>query len=222
MRMDTKKITVLAMITAIAFVLAAFVRFPVVPAVAFLRYDPKDIVIAIAGFIYGPGAALLVTVVVSTIQMFTTSQTGIIGWVMNVIASTAFCCTAALIYKKNRTLKGAVYGLSAGLVLATAVMMAWNYLITPIFMGVPREVVVRLLLPGFLPFNLISNGLNAALTILLYKHVKKALQAANMLPPADDSQVPAQSAKINTGTIVVAAFVVVSCILWVLVLQGVI
>ena len=227
MRMDTKKITALAMITAVAFILAAFVR---VPVVLFLRYDPKDVVIAIAGFIYGPGAALLVSVIVSTIQMFTVSQTGPIGWVMNVIASVAFCCTAAYIYKKNRTLKGAVYGLIAGLFLATSAMMLWNYLIAPIFMATgemtvreARElIVVPLLLPAFLPFNLISNGLNAAFTILLYKHVKRALQAANMLPPADDSQVPVQSAKINTGAIVVAAFVVVSCILWVLVLQGVI
>ena len=216
MRMDTKKITVLAMITAIAFILAAFVR---VPVVLFLRYDPKDVVIAIAGFIYGPGAALLVTVIVSTIQMFTTSQTGPIGWVMNVIASVAFCCTAAYIYKKNRTLKGAVYGLTAGLVLATAAMMLWNYLITPIFMGIPREAVVNLLLPAFLPFNLISNGLNAALTILLYKHVKRALQAANMLPSMDVSESPS---KVNTVIIVVAGFVLVTCILWVLALQGII
>jgi len=66
MRFNTKKITTLAMISAMAFVLAAFVR---VPVVLFLRYDPKDVIIAIAGFIYGPMAAFIFHNV--TIQAYT-------------------------------------------------------------------------------------------------------------------------------------------------------
>lgn len=55
------------------------------------------------------------------------------------------------------------------------VMMLWNYLVAPLYMGIPREEVVKLLLPAFLPFNLIKGGLNAAITMLLYKPVVSVL-----------------------------------------------
>ena len=218
MQMDTKKITVLAMISAVAFIMAAFIR---VPVVLFLRYDPKDVVMAIAGFIYGPMAAFVVAVIVSTVQMFTVSQTGPIGLVMNIISSAAFCCTAAYIYKKKRTMVGAGAGLAVAVVVATIVMMLWNYIVTPIFMGIPRYRVVELLLPAFLPFNLISHSLNAALSLLLYKHVKTALRAARLLPPLEVGENKDKTAKVNIGAVVIAGFVVVTCVLWVLVLQGV-
>ena len=204
------------MLSAIAYVLAAFAR---VPVVLFLRYDPKDVIIAIGGFIYGPMAAFMITVVVSLIQMFTVSGTGIWGLMMNIIASSAFCCTAAYFYKKNRTMKGAVQGLIAGFFVATTAMMLWNYLVAPIYMGVSREEVARLLLPAFLPFNLIKNGLNAAITILLYKHIKTILNISTLLPSQSDQRQPA---RLNVGIILVALFVLASCVLWVLVLQGII
>ena len=213
--MNTKKLTTLAMLSAIALVLTAFAR---VPVVLFLRYDPKDVIIAIGGFIYGPMAAFLIAVVVSAIQMFTVSQTGPWGLLMNIITSSAFCCTAAYIYKKNRTMKGAVYGLIAGFFVATVVAMLWNYLVVPIYMGITREDAARLLLPAFLPFNLISNGLNAAFTILLYKQIKVILQRAKLLPPPSEQSSPA---KFSFGLLLAAAFVAVTCVLWVLVLQGI-
>jgi len=213
MQTRTNKMVALAMFSAIAFIMAAFLR---VPVVLFLRYDPKDVVMTIAGFIYGPMAAFAVAFVVSTIQMFTVSQTGVWGWVMNIIGSAAFCCTAAYIYKKNRTMMGAVIGLAAAFVVATVIMMLWNYFILPIYMpGVTRETVMPILFTAILPFNLISNGLNAAFTFILYKYVRKALQAANFLPKYSDEAKPA---KINIGLIMVAAFIALTCILWIIVL----
>ena len=50
-------------------------------------------------------------------------------------------------------------------------MTLWNYLIAPIYMGYPREAIVELLIPAFIPFNLIKGGMNAAITMLLYKPV---------------------------------------------------
>ena len=214
MTSTTKKLCVLAMIAAVAFILAAFVR---VPVVLFLRYDPKDVVMAIAGFLYGPMAAFLVIVVVSVVQMFTISATGPIGLLMNIISSAAFCCTAAFIYKKRRTMSGAVIGLSVAVVFATAVMLLWNYIITPLFMDIPRQAVVALLIPAFLPFNLISHSLNAAFTLLLYKPVKSALQAGAMMPSAEETEGKSNR---KIGVILGSGFVILTCVLWVMILQG--
>ncbi len=54
-------------------------------------------------------------------------------------------------------------------------------LITPIYMGYPREAVAELLLPVFLPFNLFKDGLNAASTFLLYKPVVSALMKSGYI-----------------------------------------
>ena len=101
---------------------------------------------------------------------------------MNVLSSAAFACTAALIYRKNRTIKGAVIGLCGGVVLMVAVMLAWNYVLTPMYMGTPRADVAAMLIPLFLPFNLIKGGLNAALAFLLYRPLVRGLRQARLLP----------------------------------------
>ena len=74
-------------------------------------------------------------------EMFTVSDTGPIGCIMNVLATCAFCCTAAFVYKKFQT-RSAVIGLALGTVCLTVVMLLWNYLITPIYMGMDREEIV--------------------------------------------------------------------------------
>ena len=60
-------------------------------------------------------------------------------------------------------------------------MILWNYLVTPLYMGVPREVVASMILPVFLPFNAIKCGLNTALTLLLYKPCVQAMRRAGLL-----------------------------------------
>ncbi len=60
-------------------------------------------------------------------------------------------------------------------------MMLWNYLIAPIYMGYSREAVAKLLIPAFLPFNLLKSGLNAGFTFLLYKPITTALRRTGYL-----------------------------------------
>jgi len=220
---NTKKITVLAILSALAFLLTCLFYFLPIPAfmpsAPFLNYEPKDVIIAIAGFIYGPLAVIPMSIVVSLLEM-PMSGTGIIGLVMNVLSTCAFACTAALIYKKWRTLIGAGAGLAGGVLLLSVVMLLWNYFLTPIFMGVPRVVVQAMLFTVFLPFNLIKGGLNAALTVILYKSVKAALDKSGLLPAPADTQ--AKPAKVNTGALLVSVLVFVTCILVILSWQGVI
>ena len=175
----TKKLVTTGLLCALAYAAAAAGRIPIV---LFLKYDPKDIVIAVAGFLFGPLASLAVTAIVSVVEMFTISGTGIWGCIMNVISSCSFACTAAFFYKKHRGLSGAACGLLAGAVCQIAMMMLWNYLIAPFYMGCTREEVAALLLPAFLPFNVIKSGLNAAGTLLLYKPLVAALRRSNLVP----------------------------------------
>lgn len=182
---DTKRIALIGMFSALAFIILLLCRIPIV---LFLKYEPKDVIITIGGFILGPIASLLISVIVSLIEFATISGTGIWGLIMNVISTCSFACTAAYIYKKDRTLRGAVIGLISGCLFMSAAMLAWNWLITPIYMKVPRETVQSMLIPTFLPFNLLKGSLNAALTMLLYKPVIEILRRASLVTKQEGSK----------------------------------
>ncbi len=180
---DPRQITILAMFTAISFVLVLLSE--AIPKVeGFLSYEPKDAVIAIAGFLFGPAPAVIICVLVAFIEMVTISATGPIGFLMNVISTCAFVLPASVVYKKRRTKAGAVTGLAIGVIAMTVMMILWNYIITPLYMNVDRSVVISMLIPVFLPFNLIKGGINSALTMLLYKPVVTALRSANLAEPS--------------------------------------
>lgn len=178
MNSRTKKLTTIGMLCAFAYAATAIGR---IPLVLFLKYDPKDIIIAMSGLIFSPLTSLSVACIVSLAEMFTLSENGILGFLMNVISSCSFACTAAFVYKRKHKLSGAIVGLLCGWGCMVITMLLWNYLITPIYMDYPREAVAKLLLPAFLPFNLIKGGLNAALTMLLYKPVVTALRQARLI-----------------------------------------
>lgn len=173
----TKELTTTGMLCALAYAAAVFGR---IPLVLFLKYDSKDVIIVLGGLLFGPITSLVITVIVSVIQMVTVSGTGILGCIMNILSSCAFACTAAYFYKKKRSFLGAAFGLVCGWGCQVVVMTLWNYLIAPIYMGYPREEIVALLFSAFIPFNLIKGGLNAALTILFYKPVMTVLRRLHL------------------------------------------
>ena len=117
----------LAMFAAIAYALAAAAHFfmpPLIPAAPFLKYDPKDVAVAIAAFLYGPLPGALVSLLVSLLEMWTISSTGLIGCVMNVLSTVCFVCPAAWWYSRRRRLSSAVLGLIVGTLLTAGVMAA--------------------------------------------------------------------------------------------------
>ncbi len=214
MNSKTKKLTTIAMLCALTYVVMAVGRIPVV---LFLKYDPSDIIVTLGGFIWGPMTSCIISFVVATIELFTVSDTGIIGWIMNIVQTLSFACVAAFIYKKKHTLSGAVIGLASGWIVSTAVMMLWNYLVTPIYMGYPREAVVELLLPAFLPFNLLKGGLNASITFLLYKPIITVLRKTGFVP-APEKNVKRK----NPGFLILAFLILVTCVLIILSMRGII
>lgn len=214
MNSKTKKLTAAAMLCAVSYAVMAAGRIPVV---LFLKYDPKDVIITLGGLIWGPFTAFFVSVIVSSLEMLTVSDTGIIGCIMNILSTCAFACTASAIYEKKHSLSGAVEGLLAGALTMTSVMLLWNYLVTPLYMGYPREAVADLLLPAFLPFNLIKSGLNAALTFLLYKPVITALRKSGYVSTPSSGP-----RKRHAGLLFIAGAAAVTCVLLILSMNGII
>ena len=201
------------MLAAVSFLLVASVRIPVV---LFLSYEPKDVAIAIGGFLLGPMASFLISLIVSFVEMITISATGPIGAVMNLLSSCSFACTAAAIYKRKRTLGGAILGLAVGSAAMIGVMLLWNYLITPLYMtGTSRSDVADMLIPVFLPFNALKAGFNTALTLLLYKPLVGALRKTGLIEMRQNK--PGTS---KAGLYLLAILLLATCVLLLLVYQG--
>ncbi len=165
----------MGMLVAISIVLVYFIHFPIFPAVSFMEYDPADIPILIGTFAFGPLGGLLLTVVTAVIQGVTVSAaSGAYGIIMHVIATGVLVLVAGSIYKFNKTRKGAVIALVAGILAMAAAMVGANLIITPLFMGVPRSMVWDLM-PFIAGFNLIKAGVNGLVTFVLYKRVSAFL-----------------------------------------------
>lgn len=210
---NTKKLVLMAMFAAIAYIIVALIRIPVV---MFLSYEPKDVVITVCSFLFGPLSALVVSLVVSLVEMVTISTTGPIGALMNFLSTCCFACVAGVVYKRRHTQKGALLGLLLGSVSMIAVMLLWNWLITPLYMGVPRQAVEAMLLPTFLPFNALKGGLNTAITLFLYKPLVTALRKARLIESK-----PAPKGSGKPAVYLLAALLLSTCVLLFLVLRGI-
>ena len=171
---NTRKLTTMGLLAAISIILVWLVHFPIFPATAFLEYDPADIPIIFATFLYGPLSGFLLTVITSVIQGVTVSAgSGFYGIIMHVLATGCYVIVAGLIYRKWGTLKGMIAALTAGILCATAVMGVANIFITPLFMGVPTSAVMDLLLPFIIPFNLIKISVNSVFAAVLFKALER-------------------------------------------------
>ena len=109
-----------------------------------------------------------------------------------------------------------VLGLATGSVAMVGIMLLWNYLITPLYMtGTSRSDVAAMLIPVFLPFNALKAGFNTALTLLLYKPLVSALRKTGLVKPSQN-----KSGKSKAGLYLLAALLLVTCILLLLVYRG--
>jgi len=177
-----QKMILAALFAALAFATLFFVRIPV----AFLTFDLKDVFITFGAMLLGPVYGLAIALIVASVEMVTVSSgSGFYGLLMNFVSSGAFAFTAALIYKYVKTIHGAAFGLALATVLTTAIMMGMNMLIVPLFVPAwsMADVQARIV-PLLLPFNLAKYMASAAIVMMMYKPLSKALSKAKVLPSA--------------------------------------
>lgn len=120
-------------------------------------------------------AGITLTIVTSLIQGLTVSSvSGLYGIIMHILATSALVLVAGTIYRRNKTKKSAVIGLSAATAAMTVVMFFANMAITPAFTGFPLSAVMDLM-PFILLFNIVKAGINSVVTFLLYKRISPFL-----------------------------------------------
>lgn len=212
----TAYLTLAALFSALAYLTVFVFRIPFIPAVGWLKFEAKDCVIALESLILGPSYGVMTSLIVSLLEMVTISDTGPIGALMNFLSTCSFVLPVGLMYKYKKSAKTAVIGLCFSVVLTTALMLMWNYFITPLYLDTPRELIVPLLLPGFLPFNLIKCTINACLTYILYKPLITVLRKSRMLP---ESSHKTPSTKGAVAVYIICSIVVLAAIVGAIVIS---
>ena len=179
------RIAVLAALSAILFLIE-------IPVVAFYKLDLSNLPALLGGFAMGPLPGLIILLIKDLTGMLHSSSM-YVGELADFIMGAALVLPAAVIYRLNRTRKGALIGMLVGTVVAivAAVIVNWQIML-PFYsnaFGMPMEAVVgmaqkavpavdsvwKLLLMVTAPFNLLKGAVLSLLTGLLYKRLSPLL-----------------------------------------------
>ncbi len=180
-----KKMVMAAMFCALAFAAMFVMRINVL----FLTFDAKDAIVTIAGLLFGPIYALVISLAVSLLELIAIGDTGFWGFLMDFLSTAVFSCSCSLIYTYKKNIKGAIGGLIAAVFSMTAFMLLFNLFIVPLYTPSMTTANVAVLIPTlFLPFNATKGLLNAALVLILYKPASTAMKAAKVLPSASSEE----------------------------------
>ena len=169
-RWSTNRIAMYALFVALSMAVSC-VEFPIVPGVEWLKYDPSGIVSLVAGFAYGPAAAGIGSVLGFLPHLFTNPW----GTLMAVLVALALSVPAALIYRRNKTRKGAVIGIIVGAIAALAVAIVGNVIVTPFYAHLTFAQFVALIVPALLPFIALKFTIHGVVTFLIYKPISNLL-----------------------------------------------
>lgn len=170
---STRRIAMTALLCAVAAICTLFVEVPIVPGVAWLKYDPSGIVALVAGLVFGPATGAVVSIVSYLPHIATAS--GFWGMLMAIAATFSLVMPAALVYRRDHSRKGLVIGLAIGAVVSVAVCIVMNLVVTPIYARMSFSDVAALVVPALLPFNVAKVAINCVVTALILEPVSKAL-----------------------------------------------
>lgn len=212
-----KKWSVLLLMSVAAYIITYFGTY-LIPGHEYLIFELKDFIFAIVSFIFAPVEALIMIFLVSFVEMLTIGD-GFFGMLMNVVSSCAFVCTAAIIFRNRRNATGMAISLFAGVAVMTALMLLWNYTMTPLAsVSITRNDITRMLIPVFLPFNMIKSLSSAGLTLLLCGPLNYLFKKSGVCTPHKNDELK----PIDPVAITISVIVITICVLFVLTYRNVI
>lgn len=172
--------------------MAVILYYIEIPVVAFYKLDLSTLPAVLAGFAMGPVQGAAVVVIKNLVHLMGTSTAGV-GELADILMSCAFVIPASLLYRGNKTRKGALTAMLVGAVLMTVIAVLVNYFILipayQVLMNLSLEVIIGMgqKVLGFIdttielvifitaPFNLLKAAVLSGTTYLLYKRVSPLL-----------------------------------------------
>ncbi len=169
---SSKQIATYVLLILMSMVLS-FIEVPMFADLAWLKYDPSGIVVALATLLWGPwqGAA------VAALSWLPHAAISPLGAAMNIAASATLALVLGEVCRTGATPTRIAVGAALGACLAAGVSICLNFVVTPLYLSASYDEVAALVVPYLLPFNLIKALANAALAALAYRALRPALDA---------------------------------------------
>lgn len=172
MSRKTYFLVVTSLLSAAALVLEVYIHFPVLPQAPYLLYSPGDLPVIVAALLLGPVAGLASAFIKATLFVVLTGQGGPWGALMHFVASGGMVAVIGWLHLRF----GKTYlSLLGGIATRVVLMIPMNLLVTPIYTGLPVNVVAGMILPVVIPFNLIHAGLNLTLAYPLVRSLPEKI-----------------------------------------------
>lgn len=171
----------LSLLSAIAVIFMYF-EFPVLPAYSWLKIDISDVPALIGAFAFGPLAGIAVEAFKNIlIILIKGSSTGFVGEFANFLIGASFVVPAGIIYSKKRSKTGAAIALITSTIIMSLIgILANYYILMPLFgMKLSTSNLIRYIVYGIIPFNMIKGILISVITLLIYKRVSILIRAEN-------------------------------------------
>ena len=194
-KLDVRKMTVTAMLSAIAFVLMFLdTAVPIMPS--FIKLDLSELPALIATFALGPVYGVIVCLIKNLLHLLITT-TGGVGELSNFILGAAFVLPAGLIYQHKKTKKNAIIGAIVGALAMAIISFPSNlFIVYPVYYNfMPKEVIIaayqalvpfanidsiaKCLLLFNVPFTFVKGLISAIITILIYQPLRPLLKGNN-------------------------------------------
>ena len=192
-RADAWKLTMTAMLSAIAFVLM-FLEFSVPIMPPFIKMDLSELPELIGAFAMGPVSGVAICLIKNLLHLLM-STTGGVGELSNFLLGVCFVLPAGLVYQRRKGKKSAIVGAMLGAVLMAAASIVSNYYIVyPFYYNFMAEDAIlaayQAILPGVrdllqclivfnAPFTLMKGLFSVVITVLIYKHISPFLKGTN-------------------------------------------
>ncbi len=172
---NTKTIAKVAVLAALGIILY-LLEVAILPWAPFLKLDVSNVPTLLAAFGVSPIAAVAIEAIKGLFYL-PMSKTGGIGELANFILGSMFAISAAIVYKRQHSKKGAVIALLCGSVIVIISAMLINYFITlPLYApGMTNDVKINTILTAILPFNVIKCTVISVITLLIYKRISLLL-----------------------------------------------
>jgi len=195
--LSTKNITRMAIFTAVALILYLVAPFNI-PALfpGFLEFNFSDVPVLLAGFMMGPVAGVIVLISKILLKLPFSATVGV-GELGDLMFGLAFMLPATIIYMFFKNKKGALIGLSVGVIASLGVaILANRFILVPFYANIlfgNLENLINItglnrlypnmtadnffryyILLAVIPFNLIRLLISGAVTFILYKHLSRA------------------------------------------------
>ena len=184
----SKNIAGMAVFSAISFIvyLIEIPIFASTPA-SFLKLDLSNVFVMIAGFMYGPIPALIVSLIKELIHI-PIGGTGGVGEFANIILTTCYILIPSVVYKKKKGLKIVIITLILGCIIQSGISLLVNRFINfPFFLeGVPfvpttaSDSFFFSIWYYVLIFNIIKSVVISIITILIYKKTSYLFKKINL------------------------------------------